>query len=72
MAETLANVGPVGMLFGVLPCGFPCGLRCGVEADDVWLGSGRGRWHAGDIHTLLGPEKTSVAPVLVVGFGFSE
>jgi hypothetical protein len=37
-----------------------------------WGAAGRGRWHAGDIHTLLGPEKTSTPPLVVEGFGFSE
>ena len=27
----------------------------------------RGRWHAGDIYTLLGPEKTSTVGVWVFG-----
>jgi len=39
----------------------------GVESEGGQAAGKRYRWHAGDIHTLLGPEKTST----VVVFGFS-
>ena len=68
MAETLANA----VTFPQFSASTAPLFLGGVERGG-WSGgrSRRGRWHAGDIHTLLGPEKTSTPPARG-GFGFSE